>query len=319
MLANSPWVDQTGFTVGALWNQRALDSAKLTPGKLALLGQAVMAKCDALDGLKDGLIDDPRACAFDARTEAPACAAGNDDDSCLTAAEADAAMKIYGGPISNGKPFFPGFMLGSEAVMPPLAGGAPVSGWMNLIVQAQPDRKAADFNLAEGIMRYLVFTPPRPDFDYRSFDFDRDVHLLDAWGRMADATSTDLTRFKRRGGKLIMTYGWADSILQPMMGVSYYEAAVERNGADTPGFFRLFMVPGMGHCGGGIGTDRFDAMTALIDWVEKARSPDVIHAARIVDNQIVRSRPLCPYPQAARYSGQGSPDDAANFKCARAP
>jgi hypothetical protein len=318
VLANSPWVDQTGFTVGALWNQRALDSAQLTPGKLAMLGQAVMAKCDALDGLKDGLIDDPRACSFDAHKDVPVCAAGNDDDACLTAAQADAAMKVYGGPVSNGKPFFPGFMLGSEGVAPSLfGGGPPVSGWMNLIVQGQPDRKAADFNLAEGIMRYLVFSPPRPDYDYKSFDFDHDVHLLDAWGKKADATSTDLSGFRRRGGKLIMTYGWADSILQPMMGVSYYEKAVERMGSATADFFRLFMVPGMGHCGGGIGTDRYDAMTALIDWVEKGRAPDVIHAARIVDDQTVRTRPLCAYPQTARYSGQGSIDDAANFQCQR--
>jgi len=317
VLVNSPWVDQTGFTIGALWNQRALDSAQLTTGKLALLGQAVMAKCDGLDGLKDGLIDDPRACAFDARVEVPACPAGSDSDSCLTTAQADAIMKIYGGPVSNGKPFFPGFMLGSEAVVPALGGGPSVSGWMNLMVPAQPDRKAADFNLAEGIMRYLVHTPPQPEFDYRDFDFDRDVHSLDAWGKKADATNTDLAAFRRRGGKLLMTYGWADPILQPLMGVSYYESALARNGADTSRFFRLFMVPGMGHCGGGIGTDRYDAVTALIDWVEKGKAPDVIRASRVLDNRVVRTRLLCPYPQVGRYSGQGSIDDAANFKCVR--
>ncbi len=107
-----------------------------------------------------------------------------------------------------------------------------------------------------------------------------------------------------------MTYGWADTILQPLMGVDYYEAAVARNGRDTPQFFRLFMVPGMGHCGGGIGTDRFDAMTALIDWVEKGKAPDSMRAARVVDNREVRSRPLCAYPQVARYSGRGSIDEA---------
>ncbi len=112
-----------------------------------------------------------------------------------------------------------------------------------------------------------------------------------------------------------MTYGWADTILQPLMGVDYYERAVARNGRDTPQFFRLFMVPGMGHCGGGIGTDRFDAMTALIDWVEKGKAPDSMRAARVVDNREVRSRPLCAYPQVARYSGRGSIDEAASFSC----
>jgi feruloyl esterase len=165
-------------------------------------------------------------------------------------------------------------------------------------------------------MRYLVHTPPQPNYDYRSFDFDRDTHLLDAWGKLADATNPDLSRFRSRGGKLIMTYGWADPVLQPLVGVNYYEAALSRNGPDTPQFFRLFMVPGMAHCAGGIATDRFDAVTALVDWVEKGKAPDSIRAARVVRNEEVRSRPLCPYPQVARYSGQGSIDEAANFHCA---
>jgi feruloyl esterase len=165
-------------------------------------------------------------------------------------------------------------------------------------------------------MRYLVFVPPRPDYDYRTFDFDRDTHLLKAWGREVDATQTDLSRFRARGGKLMMTYGWADQVLQPMMGVHYYEQAVARNGAGTKDFFRLFMVPGMTHCAGGVGTDRFDAMTAMIDWVEKGQPPQSLHAAHVVDGRVVRTRPLCPYPETARYSGQGSIDEASNFKCA---
>jgi hypothetical protein len=306
ILANSPWIDQTGFTLGALWNQRALDTAPLSAAKLAVVAKAVMAKCDAVDGLKDGQIDDPRRCTFDVKTDLPLCAAGTDDDSCLTTAQTATLMKIYGGPVSQGRQLFPGFMLGSEAA----------NGWMNLIVAAQPDRKAADFNLAENTLRYLVHTPPQPNYDYRTFDFDRDVHRVDAWGQLVNATNTDLTRFNKRGGKLIMTYGWADPVLQPMVGVNYYEQALARNGTDTPQFFRLFMVPGMGHCAGGVATDRFDAVTALVDWVEKGKAPDSIRAARIVNNKEVRSRPLCAYPEVARYSGEGSIDDAANFRCA---
>jgi feruloyl esterase len=112
-----------------------------------------------------------------------------------------------------------------------------------------------------------------------------------------------------------MTYGWADTILQPMMGVNYYEQATAKNGADTPDFFRLFMVPGMAHCGGGVGPDRNDAVTAVIDWVEKGHAPSSIVASRVVNNEVVRTRPLCAYPQVARYSGTGSIDDAANFRC----
>jgi feruloyl esterase len=297
-----------------MWNQKELNEVPVTPAKLALLAGKVMEKCDATDGVKDGLIGDPRKCSFDAKVDVPACGAGADGPDCLTAAEADAVMKVYRGPVSDGKPIFPGFMLGSEGLVPGPGGNA-ASGWMNVIVAAQPGAKPADFNLAEGIIRYLVPASPKPDYDYKTFDYDHDIHQVDAWGTKADAKNPDLAKFRKSGGKLIMTYGWADPILQPMMGVNYYEQAEAKNGAGTSEFFRLFMVPGMGHCGGGIGTDRFDSMTAMINWVERGKAPDVLQASRAVNGQVVRSRPLCPYPQEARYSGQGSVDDAANFRC----
>jgi len=315
IVANAPWVDQTGFTIGALWNQKALTAAPVTPAKLAFIADKVMAKCDALDGLKDNLIDDPRKCNFDPARDVPACAAGADRADCLTPAQAEAVAKVYSGPMSKGKPFYPGYMPGSEAVTSGGFGGGTGSGWLNVIVATQPDAKPADFNLAENTMRYLVFNPPKPDYDYKTFNFDTDTHLLDNWSKQADAKDTDLSKFHKRGGKLLMTYGWADPILQPMAGVHYYEQAVARNGEDTQQFFRLFMVPGMGHCGGGIGPDRHDPMTAMIDWVEKGKAPDSMVATRLVNNQPVRTRPLCPYPRVARYSGKGSIDEAANFQC----
>ena len=315
IVANAPWSDQTGFTIGAMWNQKALSEAPVTAAKMALVADRVMAKCDAIDGLKDGLIDDPRKCAFDVAHDVPACSAGADDAKCLTPAQAAAIAKVYSGPMSNGKPFFPGFMPGSEAVVSGLFGGGSGSGWMNVIIAAQPNAKPADFNLAEGIMKYLVPKPPKPDYDYKTFDFDRDIHLLDDWSRQADAKNPDLSKFHRRGGKLLMTHGWADTILQPMASVNYYERAVAYNGADTKEFFRLFMVPGMAHCAGGNGPDSHDPVSAVVDWVEKGKAPESIVASRIVNSKVVRSRPLCPYPQVAKYSGQGSIDDAANFRC----
>ena len=315
VLANAPWVEQTGFVMGAMWNQRAISQAPLTPAKLAFVAGKVMDKCDQIDGLKDGLIDDPRKCAFDPVRDVPACSQGTDGADCLTPAQAEAMAKVYGGPVSSGRPLFPGFMPGSEAVMPGLFGGGTGSGWMNVIVPAKPDAKPADFNLAENAMRYLVHTPPRPDYDYTTFDFDKDAVLLEAWGKLANANNPDLSKFRRRGGKVLMTYGWADAVLQPLMGVNYYERAISTNGPDTRDFFRLFMVPGMAHCAGGIGPDRHDAMTALINWVEKGKAPDAIVASKVTDGKVVRTRPLCAYPQVARYSGQGSIDDAASFGC----
>ncbi|HTT03122.1 MAG TPA: tannase/feruloyl esterase family alpha/beta hydrolase [Steroidobacteraceae bacterium] len=319
LVVNAPWIDQTGFTIGAMWNERAVSQASpLTPSKLALLSRKVMERCDALDGLRDGVIEDPRKCDFDARRDMAACPQGTDGPECLTAAQAEAIMKIYGGPRNQKGALFPGYMPGSEAVVATGFGGTrDASAWLNLIVPARPDVKPADFNLAENTMRYLVHVPPQPDYDYGTFNFDRDVHLLDDWGEKANATNPDLSRFRARGGKLLMTYGWADPILQPLVGVRYYEQAIARNGPHTADFFRLFMVPGMTHCAGGKGTDRFDSMTVLIDWVEKNRAPASIRASHLEDNKITRTRPLCPYPQVAHYSGRGSSDDAANFSCGK--
>jgi Tannase and feruloyl esterase len=317
IVANAPWVDQTGFTIGALWNQRALTEAPIPLEKLALVAARVMATCDKVDGLADGLIDDPRRCDFDPARDVPSCAAGTDSPQCLTPAQAGTLKKIYGGVTSRGKPFFPGFMYGSEAMATSGFGGdgSIASGWLNVIVPREPDAKPADFSLAESTMKYLVFPQPKPDYDFRTFDFDQDVELLDRWGKLANARDPDLSGFRKRGGKLLMTYGWADSILMPMMGVNYYERALETNGPKTPEFFRLFMIPGMAHCAGGVGPDRHDPVTAVIDWVEKGKAPDSLIASKVVGNQVVRTRPLCPYPQVARYKGEGSVDDAANFRC----
>jgi hypothetical protein len=315
IVANAPWVDQTGFTIGALWNQQAMDDVPLTAGKVMLLANSVMQKCDALDGLEDGIIDDPRACSIDVARDVPACAAGMDSDSCLTPEQAAAIQKVYDGPRdSSGRQLFPGFMPGSEALVTG-PNGAQNSPWLGLIVPTELAPVPADFNLANNTMRYLAPITPNPDWDYRSFDFDRDPPLLDRWSRLADATDINLRAFRARGGKLLMTYGWADQVLQPLMGVHYYEDAVTANGPDGEHFLRLFMLPGMTHCAGGIGPDQHDPVTAVIDWVELGKAPELMVAKKITDGAVTRSRPLCPYPQVARYDGSGSIDDASNFAC----
>jgi feruloyl esterase len=315
IVANAPWVDQTGFTIGAIWNQRAFAETHVSADKLALVADRAMQVCDAVDGLSDGLIDDPRRCNFSVARDVPSCASGNDASAmCLTAAEAAAVQKVYDGPQSGRRTIFPGFMVGSEAVLP-RANGPATSGWIGLIAPTEAGGRTADFGLAEGTMRYLVFQPPQAEWDFKKFDFGRDPPLLERWGKQANATDTDLREFRARGGKLLMTYGWADAILQPLMGVDYYEKAVAANGRNGTDFLRLFMIPGMAHCGGGVGPDQYDAVTAVVDWVEKGVAPDSMIASKIVNGAVTRSRPLCPYPQVARYKGQGSTDDAANFEC----
>ena len=230
IVANAPWVDQTGFTVGAMWNQKALTEAPVSPAKMTLVAQKVMDKCDAVDGLKDGLIDDPRACRFDAARDVPACSAGADAADCLTAAQAAAINKIYSGPIEQGQAVHRRLHAGQRSGRRPAPNGTATSGWVGAIVPAQPGAKPADFNLAEGVMRYLVLDPPQPDYDAMTFDYDRDTALVERWSKLADAKEADLSKFRKSGGKLIMTYGWADQILQPMMGVNYYEQVVAKNG-----------------------------------------------------------------------------------------
>jgi feruloyl esterase len=315
IVAVAPWVDQTGFSIGAVWNQQALDDVPLTAGKIGLLANHVMQKCDAVDGLEDGLIDDPRACDFSVARDVPACASGADSDSCLTPEQAEAIQKVYDGPRdSSGKQLFPGFMLGSEALVTG-PNGTQSSPWMGLIVPPAPGEITADFNLANNTLRYLAPLVPDPDWDYRSFNFDRDGALLDRWSRLADATDLNLRDFRARGGKLLMTYGWSDQVLQPMMGVNYYEQAVTANGDNGEDFMRLFMIPGMTHCSGGIGPDQHDPVTAVIDWVEMGKAPGLMVAKKVVGGEVTRSRPLCPYPQVARHTSSGSTDDAANFRC----
>jgi feruloyl esterase len=314
IIANAPWVSQTGFTIGALWNQRAMDAVQLTPAKLDLLASSVMAKCDAVDGLEDGLIGDPRQCNFNALNDIPRCGAGASGGNCLLQSEAEAIQKVYDGPRdSEGRQLFPGYMPGSEA---PVTGpNGTASPWLGLIVPAAGGARTGDFNLADNTMRYLAFQPPRPDWDYHTFDFDNDPEQLERWSRLVDASDINLLDFRARGGKLMITYGWADQVLQPLMGVHYYEQAVVANGPDGTDFMRLFMIPGMTHCAGGIGPDQHDPVTAIIDWVETGKAPELLVAKKIVDGETTRSRPLCPYPQVARYDGEGSIDDAANFAC----
>ena len=155
---------------------------------------------------------------------------------------------------------------------------------MNVIVSAQPDAQARRFQPGgkHDAVSGAHAAASRTTTTRRS-TIDRDIHLLDDWSKQADAKNPDLSKFHKRGGKLLMTYGWADPILQPMAGVNYYEQAVAKNGPATQDFFRLFMVPGMAHCGGGIGPDRHDPMTAMINWVEKDKAPASMVASRVVE------------------------------------
>ena len=254
-----------------------------------------------------------RACEFDPGVLESDGAGGAD---CLTAGQVAAARAIYGGPVrpSTGEQLFPGYALSSEYFDAPngLGGWAPY--WSGI---SEPGGSTAAF------MKHSVFEDP--DYDVMQFDFDADWDLAnnrpigndETLGSALNAIDPDLSAFKAGGGKLISYHGWADPLVTAHNAVNYYESVIAEQGGveQTAEFYRLFMAPGMAHCRGGPGPDRFDAVTAIEQWVEQGVAPDELVAAKMVDGQVTRTRPLCPFPQVARYSGSGSIDDAASFAC----
>jgi feruloyl esterase len=166
-------------------------------------------------------------------------------------------------------------------------------------------------------MRFLAFEPQRgKTWSWKQFNFDTDPPLMKAYSRMIDATNPDLSRLKQRGGKIIQYHGWADALVNPNMSVEYYESVLKKMGRQqTQQFYKLYMIPGMFHCRGGIGCDDADWFTPLVEWVEKGLAPNVIHGARMQQGAAVLTRPHCPYPQVARYKGSGDVKKAENFIC----
>ena len=161
----------------------------------------------------------------------------------------------------------------------------------------------------------MAFTTDDPGYDWKELDLGTDLEKMQPMGRIMNATATDLSPFMDRGNKILMYHGWADVGVSPIMTVQYYEQVMETMGEQTQSFFRTYMVPGMFHCRGGRNVDHFDVMTTLIDWVEAGIVPERIDAARIENGEVVRTRPLCPYPEVAVYKGNGSTDMAENFTC----
>jgi len=324
IVAGAPAANWTNLNVSGVWVGLATlkdEESYIAASKLPAINDASIAACDVIDGAKDGLVADPRVCRFDPAVMQ--CKAGDAPD-CLTAKQADALKKIYDGVrYPNGKQIFPGRMPGVER------------GW-NGFTTGPAAGGSVLYNYGTGYMKYFVFGDPQ--WDYRGWDFARDMKKIDADQKnrsVMDTWNPDLTRFRDRGGKLIVYHGWGDDAISPLNTINYYKMVVDKTtggpkAADaqapedakfkqaaqkTGDFMRLFMVPGMNHCGGGPGPNTFDAVTALSNWVEKKQAPDVLLGSHVTNGATDLTRPLCPYPQVAKYSGQGDVKDAANFSC----
>lgn len=314
IVVGAPVLDFTNTQIWGAWNAAALRAAPMDLDTVRYVGRTVYERCDGMDGLRDGLIEDPRNCDFDPARDLARCD-GTEGGPCLSDGQVEALRKIYGGVVSRGELLFPGLPVGAEAGPP--SGRRRASGWNGWIVSEDGPSRQEVF--AETFLRYMAFEPDEPDFDLRQLDFDEDPHRMDFIRSILDATDPDLSRFRDEGGKMLMYFGWADTALNPLMGTKYYEQVLALMGPSTREFFRLFMVPGMFHCGGGLGVSRADYLGALMDWVEKGEAPERLIAERVVEGTTEMTRPLCPYPETARYDGSGDPSVTSSFSCTSSP
>jgi feruloyl esterase len=279
--------------------------------KLPAIQAAVLAACDLADGVKDNVLENPATCRFDPATlRCP----GADAANCLTPPQVSALNALYA-PLRDprGKTLFPGYSPSGEAE---------TGGWAAWITGAQPAAGALHA-FSSNFFRYMVHSDPAWTID--RFDLARDLPAARKLAPALDATNPDLRAFHARGGKLILYHGWCDAAIPAQNAIDYYQSVVRKMGpAKAQQFVRLFLAPGVQHCGGGAGAHTFgqggapqgdpasNMAAALVRWVEQGTAPE-----RIVATRPGRTRPLCAYPQVARYRGAGSTDDAANFDCAR--
>jgi feruloyl esterase len=295
IIAGAPANYWTHLTSAAAWVGQIVNKTEahyLPPSKFGIVHEAAINACDALDGIKDSVIDDPRKCKFDPKILQ---CQDNDGPTCLTAPQVETVRGIYS-PVVNPRTkesLFPGLEPGSEP------------GWA-LVAGRQPTSLGIDY------WKYVVFKDP--NWNYKTMDFDKDIALADTLDKEIGINATDpnLKPFFAHGGKLLQYHGWTDPLIPPQNSIDYYQSvAKDLGGADKiKDNYRLFMVPGMNHCIGGDGPSNFDALAVLEQWVEKGKAPD-----QIIASKPGRTRPLCPYPLAAVYKGTGSTDDAANFAC----
>ncbi len=288
--------------------------------KLPAIQAAVLAQCDAADGVKDGVIENPQTCRFD--PSVLLCRAA-ESDSCLTVHQLAALKTIYGGLVNEkGARIFPGLSPGGEA---------DPNGWETWVTGPGPE-KGSMFAYGTQFFKNMVYSDPA--WQFQKFDVARDVTAADArLAQTLNATDLDMSAFQKRGGKLILYHGWSDPAIPAQNTVDYYDGVVKKMGAEkVSGFARLFMVPGMGHCGGGSGAnafgqagtpsaDRFHNVDAALEaWVEQGTAPERLVAAKYAraGGEAVRTHPLCPWPQTAQYKGSGSMDDERNFVCSGA-
>jgi feruloyl esterase len=293
--------------------------AYIPVAKLAAIQKAALAACDQLDGVKDGIINDPPNCRFD---PAVLQCKGEDTKECLTPPQVAALKALYGGARdAQGRVFFPGFSIGDE------------TGWREWVIGEDPEASLGA-RFVRNDLRYMVMGDPK--FNPQTADIDAILKMSrEKTAADLDASNPDLARFAARGGKLILYHGWNDPAISPWNSIAYYKKVQETMGAARAGgFVRLYMAPGMEHCSGGPGPSalgqfgvgpakgpKYGLFDSLEEWVEKGTPVEDVFATKYApgaDGKIkpVLSRPLCAYPKIAKYKGTGDTNEADNFECA---
>jgi hypothetical protein len=288
---------------------QACDGCQIPYAKLPILGAAVYAKCDSIDGLVDGIIDDPRKCNFDPDKDLVKCPNDVDGPACFTEAQLTAIKAIYAGAFSNGKLLIPGLSKGAEAFS---------GGWYNWFVSLPSQtpwyQHILYYTLVWDVFKYFAWDP-QPNFNLLTdWNWDTDPPKTAARAKIVDAVDPHLWQFLAHGGKALMYAGWADCGPNPLANaVPYYENVLEVMGDRTRDVFAFYMVPGMGHCTGGVGCGNVDWFTPLVNWLENGIKPGSLIGSSTTS--LARTRPICRYGEVARYVGTGSIDDANNFTC----
>jgi len=305
VIAGAPAVNWMHLHAGRMAANRAANSnqwATIPPEKYTLIHNAALAACDATDGVKDGLIENPLACRFDPKVlqcSSPALGAGTETASCLTTAQVESARALYAPVLDprSGQEVLPGLVPGSELA------------WA-IAAAARPVATALD------AFKYIVFE--NPNWDPATFNAATDIERTLRADRndVLNSSSTELKAFFDRGGKLLMYHGWSDTQVTPLNSINYFQKVVSRFGSQAAGTsVQLYMVPGMSHCSGGSGTDVFNKVAALEQWMATGTAPDRIAASHLTNATVDRTRPVCTFGNVAKWTGAGSSDDAANFAC----
>jgi len=273
-----------------------------TSDNLKVLQEYVLKQCDKLDGLTDKIITDPRDCKIDL-SKLPVCPGNQPGATCFTKEQLAAVKAVYEPLVVDQKTVYPGFPVGLEAEM---------GAWDVWIAGTNPYQKPSlHFMFGTNMFKYLVFNDP--NWDYTKYDFKKFFDETKFASSYLDATSVDYSEFKKNNGKMIMYHGWNDPALSAYSTIDHYEAALKKD-KDLNSYIRLFLLPGVLHCGGGTGCDNVDWVGLIREWVENNKAPDRILSTKVDQGKTIATRPLVPYPKMTVYAGSGDARQEKSYK-----